>query len=422
MRFENFNYKNNLLHCENIDLLTIANQIGTPFYVYSKKSMVDRFRNFQKAFEDIPHRIHYAVKSNSNINIIKLFCSIGAGLDVNSGGELYRALKSGANPKNILFTGVGKTEEEILFALKNDIFLFKIESFQELELLNQLAKQENKVANIAIRINPNVDPKTHPYITTGLYESKFGIAQELAIDAFRLAKNLPNLKILGIDMHIGSQITDIDAFREAVVIMNDLIFQLRAHGIEIEHFDVGGGLGVQYNDEPVPDVFEYANAIKDELKKSNCKIIFEPGRYLTADAGALVTKTLYIKSNRDKNFLIVDAAVNDLMRPALYDAYHHILPISNNSREKKIYDIVGPACETGDFFAKGREFVETKKGELIAIMSAGAYGFCMSSNYNSRRRVAEVIVDNNRFYVIRERESFEDLVRNEKLIDELFTD
>lgn len=420
MRYENFTYKNNLLHCENIDLITIANQVGTPFYVYSKKSMVDRFKDFQKAFNDIPHRIHYAVKSSSNINIIKLFCSLGAGLDVNSGGELYRALKAGANPKNILFTGVGKTEEEILFALQNDIFLFKIESFQELELLNQLAEKENKIANIAIRINPNVDPKTHPYITTGLYESKFGIAQEFAIDAFKLARSLPNIKILGIDMHIGSQITDVLAFREAIIIMNDLISQLRGIGIVIEHFDVGGGLGVQYNDEPVPDVFDYANAIKDELKKSNCKIIFEPGRYLTADSGALVTKVLYTKSNRDKNFLIVDAAVNDLMRPALYDAYHQILPVFENSRNKKIYDIVGPACETGDFFAKGREFVETNKGELISIMSAGSYGFCMSSNYNSRRRVAEVMVDNDKFFIIRKRETFEDLVKNEQIVNELF--
>ncbi len=420
MRFENFYYKNNLLNCENVDLISIAEKIGTPFYVYSKKSMVDRFYAFKKAFEDIPNRIHYAVKSSSNINIIKLFCSLGAGLDVNSGGELYRALKAGANPRNILFTGVGKTEDEILFALRNDIFLFKIESFQELEVLNQLAKQENKIANIAIRINPNVDPKTHPYITTGLYDSKFGIAQEFALEAFRLARDLSNLRISGIDMHIGSQITNVDAFREAVIIMNELIKQLRNDGIEIEHFDVGGGLGIQYNDEPVPDVFEYANAIKEELKKSECKIIFEPGRYLTADAGALITKTLYVKSNKEKEFLIVDAAVNDLMRPAFYDAYHHILPVLAKSNQKKIYDIVGPACETGDFFAKGRLFDETERGELIAIMSTGAYGFCMSSNYNARRRVAEIMVDDDKFYVIRDRESFEDLVRNERIVDELF--
>ena len=421
MRHENFKYKNGILFCENVNLTELAGVFGTPFYVYSKKSMVDRYRDFEKAFEDIPHQIHYAVKSNSNINVIKLFYSLGAGLDVNSGGELYRALQAGANPEKILFTGVGKTDEEILMGLRHNIFLFKIESIQELEVLNELARKENKVANIAIRINPNVDPKTHPYITTGLYESKFGIDQDSAVEAFKIASKLPNLKILGIDMHIGSQITEVSAFREAVILMNELIEKLRMEGIEINHFDVGGGLGVQYNDEQVPDVFEYANAIKDELKKSKCKIIFEPGRYLTADAGALVTKTLYVKNHRDKNFLIVDAAVNDLMRPAFYNAYHHILPVKQTDREKIVYDIVGPACETGDFFAKGREFYKTERNELIAIMSAGAYGFCMSSNYNSRRRVPEILVDDDKFYLIRQRETFEDLIKGEKIIDEIFT-
>lgn len=420
MRHENFNYKNGKLFCENVDLTELAKVVGTPFYVYSKKSMVDRYRDFQIAFQDVPHRIHYAVKSNSNINIIKLFYSLGAGLDVNSGGELYRALKAGANPENILFTGVGKNDDEILMGLKYNIFLFKIESLQELELVNQLAGLENKIANIAIRINPNVNPQTHPYITTGLYESKFGIDQESAIDAFKLAAKLPNVRILGIDMHIGSQITNVSAFREAIVLMNELIGELKDEGIEIEHFDVGGGLGVQYNDEPVPDVFEYANAIKDELKKSKCKIIFEPGRYLTADAGALVTKTLFVKNHREKKFLVVDAAVNDLMRPAFYNAYHHILPVRHLQREETIYDIVGPVCETGDFFAKNRKFIQTKRDELIAIMSAGAYGFCMSSNYNSRRRVSEVLVDGDKFYIIRERETFEDLIKGEKLINEIF--
>lgn len=421
MRHENFNYKNGKLYCENVDLAKLAESFGTPFYVYSKKSMVERYRDFENAFEDLPHQIHYSVKSNSNINIIKLFCSLGAGLDVNSGGELYRALQAGANPEKILFTGVGKTDEEILMGLRLNIFLFKIESIQELELVNYLANKENKIAKIAIRINPNVNPKTHPYITTGLYESKFGIEQEAAIDAFKIASKLSNLRILGIDMHIGSQITEVSAFREAVILMNELIEKLRKEGIEIEHFDVGGGLGVQYNDEPVPDVFEYANAIKDELKKSKCKIIFEPGRYLTADAGALVTKTLYVKTHRDKNFLVIDAAVNDLMRPAFYNAYHHILPVKQTEREKIVYDIVGPACETGDFFAKGREFIKTERNELIAIMSTGAYGFCMSSNYNSRRRVPEILVDNDKFFVIRKRETFDDLIKGEKIIDEIFS-
>ncbi len=420
MRFENFRYKNNKLYCENIDLEELASFIGTPFYVYSKKSFVDRYKSFYQAFSDIEHKIFYAIKANSNLTVMKIFYSLGSGLDVNSGGELFRALKIGANPNNILFTGVGKTEEEILMGLRNEIFLFKIESFQELELINNLAKKENKVARIAIRVNPNVDPKTHPYITTGLYESKFGISQEDAIEAFKLAKSLSNLEITGIDMHIGSQITEVSAFKEAVTLMNELIFKLRKIGIQISHFDVGGGLGVQYNDEPVPDVFDYANAIKEELKQSECKILFEPGRYLTADAGALMTKTLFTKYHRDKKFLIVDAAVNDLLRPAFYNSYHHILPVKESNHDIVNYDIVGPACETGDFFAKNRQFVETYQGELIAIMSAGAYGFCMSSNYNSRRRVAEVLVDDNKFYVIRDRESFEDLIRNEKIIDEFF--
>lgn len=421
MRFENFSYKNNKLYCENIDLDEITSFIGTPFYVYSKKSFVDRYNSFNQAFSDIDHKIFYAVKANSNLTVMKIFYSLGAGLDVNSGGELFRALKIDANPKNILFTGVGKTEEEILMGLRNEIFLFKIESFQELELINSLAKKENKIAKIAIRVNPNVDPNTHPYITTGLYESKFGISQEDAIEAFKLASNLSNLEIAGIDMHIGSQITDVSAFKEAVTLMNELIYQLRNLGIQISHFDVGGGLGVQYNDDPVPDVFDYANAIKEELKKSVCKILLEPGRYLTADAGALITKTLFTKNHRNKKFLIVDAAVNDLMRPAFYNSYHNILPLKELEREIVEYDIVGPACETGDFFAKNRKFVETQRGELIAIMSAGAYGFCMSSNYNSRKRVAEVLVDDDKFYVIRDRESFEDLIRNEKIVNEIFS-
>lgn len=415
MRFENFKYINNELHCENVSLNTLAKEVGTPFYVYSKKSFVDRFRNFEEAFNDISHKIYYSVKANSNINIIKIFYSLGAGVDVNSGGELYRALKAGVNPNEILFTGVGKTDEEIYFALKEDIFLFKVESLQEIELINSIAERLNTIARISIRINPDIDAGTHPYITTGLMDSKFGINQNQAFEAFLFASKMKHLKLLGIDIHIGSQVTDMSAFRDAIKVTNNLIYKLKENGIELEHFDVGGGLGVQYNDEQVPDVFDYANAIKDELKKSGCIIYFEPGRYLTADAGALVTKTLYTKNNDSKKFLIVDAAVNDLMRPALYNAYHHILPVLQGNRKEVVYDIVGPACETGDFFARGRNFLETKPGELIAIMSAGAYGFCMSSNYNSRRRVAEILVDDDKFFVIRERETYEDLVKKEEL-------
>jgi len=415
MRFENFNYKNNELYCENVRIINIVDEIGTPFYVYSKKSMVDRFNNFQKAFHDLSHKIFYSVKANSNINIIKLFNLLGAGLDVNSGGELYRALKAGIKPENILFTGVGKTKEEILFGLTENIYLFKVESLQELELINSLASDLGKIAQISIRVNPNIDAGTHPYITTGLKESKFGIEEEEAFEVFLIASKMSNIKVLGIDIHIGSQITDVNVFRDAVVVVNRFIRKLKYEGIELEHFDVGGGLGVQYNEESVPDVFDYAQAIKDELRKTGYVIYFEPGRYLTADAGALITKTLYTKKNESKNFLIVDAAVNDLMRPALYSAYHHILPVIKSQRRDLIYDIVGPACETGDFFARERIFQETLQGELIAVMSAGAYGFCMSSNYNSRRRVAEVLVDDDQFFVIRERETYQDLIRGEKL-------
>lgn len=420
MQFENYNYKNNKLFCEEVDLADIVKSVGTPVYVYSKKSFVERFKKFDEAFKDIDHQIFYSVKANSNINVIKTFYSLGAGLDVNSGGELFRALKVGADPQRIIFTGVGKTEEEILFGLRNKIFLFKAESHQEIELMSVLAEKESTFVPIAIRVNPDIDSKTHPYITTGLYESKFGIDYASAIDAFKLAKSLKNIKILGIDIHIGSQITDITAFRDSIRVINELISELRGLDIEIRHLDIGGGLGVQYNDEPVPDVTDYALAIKDELKKSNCKIFFEPGRYLTADAGVLITKTLYEKNHGEKNFLIVDAAVNDLLRPAFYGAYHHILPIVKMERKEQVYDMVGPVCESGDFLAKKRKIQETHRGELLAIMSAGAYGFVMSSNYNSRRRAAEVMVDKDKFYVIRKRETYDNLINGEILVDELF--
>ncbi len=420
MQFENYNYKNKNLFCEEVNLREIALKVGTPFYVYSKKSLKNRYKEFSKSFKSIDHKIFYAVKANSNLNIIKLFYEFGAGLDVNSGGELYRALKIGANPKNILFTGVGKTEDEILTGLRHDIFLFKAESFQEIELMNKLAKQESKKARIAIRVNPNVDPKTHPYITTGLYESKFGIDQASAIEAFKLASKLSNLEVIGIDMHIGSQITDISAFQEAIEIIVQLIGELNNIGINLTHLDIGGGLGVQYNSQSTPSASDFANAILPLLNKTNCKIFFEPGRYLTADSGALVSKVLFTKNHRDKKFLIVDAAVNDLLRPAFYKAYHHILPLKDETSKKITYDIVGPVCETGDFFALDREMNELHPNDFIAVMSVGAYGYCMSSNYNSRRRVPEIIVDKDKFYIATIRESFEDLIKNEKIIDELF--
>lgn len=421
MQFENYLYKNNKLFCEKVSLNSIASAVGTPFYVYSKKSFVDRFNEFKTSFNELDHKIFFAVKSNSNLNIMKLFYSLGAGLDVNSGGELYRALKIGADPKKILFTGVGKTEDEILLGLRNNIFLFKAESVQEIELMNKLAASENKKARIALRVNPNVDPKTHPYITTGLYESKFGIDEGAALEAFNLASQFPNIDVIGIDMHIGSQITDLSVYQDAIKIINRMIQKLRESGIHLTHFDIGGGLGVQYNSEAAPSAKDFADATIPLLKETNCKIFIEPGRYLTADSGALVSKVLFTKKHRDKNFLIVDAAINDLLRPALYRAYHHILPVDKDEIEIVRYDVVGPVCETGDFLALDRTLQKMNREELIAIMSSGAYGSVMSSNYNSRRRVPEVIVDDDNFYVARERESYDDLVKNEKIIEELFS-
>ncbi len=420
MQLENYSYKNNNLFCEKVSLNSIAAEVGTPFYVYSKKSCVDRLHEFETSFKDLDHKIFYAVKSNSNLNIMKLLYSAGAGLDVNSGGELYRALKIGADPKNLLFTGAGKTEDEILMGLRSNIFLFKAESIQEIELMNRLAAAEKKKARIAIRINPNVDPKTHPYITTGLYESKFGIDEQAALETFKLADTLPNIEVVGIDMHLGSQITQLSVYQDAIIIMNKLIEKIREAGIQITHFDIGGGFGVQYKAEYAPSAREFSEGILSLLKKSNCKIFMEPGRYLTADSGALVSKVLYTKEHREKNFLIIDAAMNDLLRPALYRAYHHILPVEQSNEEPLKYDIVGPVCETGDFLALDRPMPKLKQGNLISIMSCGAYSSVMSSNYNSRRRVPEVIVDDDKFYVARFRESYDDLFKNETIIDELF--
>lgn len=420
MQFENYSYKNNELFCEKVSLNSIASVVGTPFYIYSKKSLADRFHEFKTSFSELDHKIFFAVKSNSNLNVMKLFYNLGAGLDVNSGGELYRALKIGADPKNLLFTGVGKTEDEILLGLRNDIFLFKAESIQEIELMNKLAASENMKARVAIRVNPNVDPKTHPYITTGLYESKFGIDEGAALEAFQFATKLSNIEVIGIDMHLGSQITELSVYQDAIKIINRMIQNLRESGIHLTHFDIGGGLGVQYNSEASPSAKDFAIAICPILKQSNCKIFMEPGRYLTADSGALVSKVLFTKEHRDKNFLIVDAAVNDLLRPALYRAYHHILPIKPAKRNLIKYDVVGPVCETGDFLALDRPLQKMDRGEFVAIMTAGAYGSVMSSNYNSRRRVPEIIVDSDKFYVARERESYDDLIKNEKILEELF--
>ncbi len=413
---EYFTYKNNKLFCENVNLENIAVELGTPTFVYSKKFFVDHFTSFENVFKDIRHKIFYASKANFNINVIKIFNQLGAGIDVNSAGEFYRAQEAGVSPKDMIMSGVGKTDEEIKLALENEILLLKAESIQEINRINDIAKNLNKKAPLAIRVNPNVDPATHPYISTGLAENKFGIDETLAKQIFIDASQLSNIELLGIDMHIGSQVTTIQPFVDAVGKLINLVNELKNKGILLKHIDIGGGMGVKYNDEKTFSIEEFAYALLPILKQTNCEIFFEPGRALTANGGVLLAKVLYTKNNLDKNFLVVDAAMTDLLRPSIYRAYHHIQPLEIKNNADIEADIVGPVCESGDFLAKNRNITKSDKNDLIAIMSTGAYGMVMSSNYNGRRRAAEILVDNDKFFVIRQRETFEQLIQNEFLL------
>ncbi|MDP3150082.1 MAG: diaminopimelate decarboxylase [Ignavibacteria bacterium] len=410
-----FTYKDNQLHCEEVSITDIVRQTGTPTYIYSKKYFETAYKEFDDAFHEIPHKIFYAAKSNFNLSVIKTFLQLGSGVDVNSEGELYRALKAGAKPGNLILTSVGKTKNEIKLGLEHDVLMIKAESEEEIYLINEIAASMNKVARVAIRVNPDVDAKTHPYISTGLSENKFGVDRETALRIFRMQNELKNIKFTGIDMHIGSQITSISPFVEAVEKLANLFFILKKEGIELKHFDIGGGIGIQYKDEKTFSIKEYAAAILPILKSLNCEIIFEPGRYLTANAGILVTEVLYTKKNQNKNFVVVDAAMTDLLRPSIYGAYHHIQPIKVDATKEKITaDVVGPVCESGDFLAKKRNIQKSEHGDLLAIMSAGAYGMVMASNYNARRRPAEILVDGNKISVIRGRETFDHLLFDEQ--------
>jgi diaminopimelate decarboxylase len=412
---EHFSYRNNNLFCEDVPLKKIIEKTGTPVYVYSKKFFENRFKEFTEAFKEIPHTIFYAVKSNFNLSVIKTFVSLGSGVDVNSEGELYRALKTGVNPKKIILTGVGKTEMEINLGLQYDLLMIKAESEDEVFLINEMAGKLNKRAPVAIRVNPDVNPQTHPYISTGLAENKFGVNPETAINIFKEAKKLKHINFTGIDMHIGSQITSVEPFIEAVKKLSDLYFKVKLNGINLEHFDIGGGIGTRYFNEETFTIREFADGLIPELKKLNCKIFFEPGRYLTANGGILAAQVAYIKNNDYKNFIITDAAMNDLLRPSIYRAYHHIQPEEiNRGRKDILADIVGPVCESGDFLAKDRNISEMKSGDYICIMSAGAYGLVMSSNYNARRRPPEVLVDGEQFKIIRSRETFDHLIYDEE--------
>ncbi|MBI9072508.1 MAG: diaminopimelate decarboxylase [Melioribacteraceae bacterium] len=422
MRYFNsdyFIYKENELYCEDVKLNPVADELGTPLYVYSKKFFQDRYLEFTNAFKDVNHKIFFASKSNFNLNVIKTFADLGSGIDVNSAGELYRALKAGIDPKKILLTGVGKTADEIRMGLENDVLIIKAESYGEVELINKIAGELGKVAHVAFRVNPNVDAKTHSYISTGLAENKFGIAATEAVQFFTECDKMPNIKMTGIDMHIGSQITTIEPYIEAVEKLSSLVEELRSNGISIEHFDIGGGMGVLYKDETTFTPAQLAEAIVPLFKKLNCEIMFEPGRYFTANGGVLLTEVLYTKSNNNKNFIVTDAAMTDLLRPSIYGSYHHIQPVIKNGEEDIIADVVGPVCESGDFLAKKREISKVKSGDKLAVMSAGAYSMVMASNYNARRRPAEVMVDGDKYYVVRSRETFEHLLYDEKIVDGL---
>ena len=412
-----FSYVGKSFYCENVNLEKIAKRFGTPTYVYSYKTLTEHYLKLDSAFNYINHTICYSIKSNSNIAICKLLAGQGCGADVVSGGELYRAIKAGIKPDKIVYAGVGKTEDEIKFALLSNILLFNSESQAELELINKVAGELNKRAKIGLRINPDVDAKTHAYITTGKKENKFGIPLGEAFEIYKKADRYKNLEFRGIHIHIGSQITSVQPYVEAVKKAVDFINKLKSNEIKIDYINIGGGLGIIYDKESPAKADEFADSLKPFLKGLNCSLILEPGRFITGNAGVLLTKVLFVKKSIEKKFIIVDAAMNDLARPSLYDAYHNILPLvkSDEDKSSEIVDIVGPVCESGDFFAKNRRFPFVESNNILAILSAGAYGFSMSSNYNSRPRAAEVLAKNGRCYLIRKRETYRDLIRNEKI-------
>jgi diaminopimelate decarboxylase len=410
-----FHYKNGELYCEDVPVRSVAQRVGTPFYLYSSMTLANHFRAFDEAFSGVPHLICFAVKSNPSMAVLRLLCREGAGADIVSGGELFRALRAGIDPKKIVYAGVGKRRDEIEYALKMDILMFNVESGEELVAIDRAAGEMRTRARIALRVNPDIDPRTHPYISTGLKENKFGIAIDRALEQYQMARSLPNVDIIGIHQHIGSQITEIQPFVDAITRVTTFVEDLRQGGINIQYLNIGGGLGITYKDETPPLPKDMAQAIRPLLTRCGCTIVMEPGRAIVGNAGILVTSVLYHKQS-EKAFLIVDAGMNDLIRPSLYEAYHEIRPVSLPvATQQVVVDIVGPICESGDFLAKDRAMPDMKQSELLAVMGAGAYGFSMSSNYNSRPRVAEVMVRGNEYFVVRERETYNDLVRGEKL-------
>ena len=411
-----FEFRNNQLYAEDLTVAGIVSRYGSPCYIYSRATLERHWHAFDKAFGDYPHLICYAVKANSNIAILNLLARLGSGFDIVSVGELERVLTAGGDPQKIVFSGVGKREDEILAALKTGIRCFNIEVSGELDRINQLAGELGVVAPVSFRVNPDVDAKTHPYISTGLKENKFGISIEQALREYRRAASMPHIEITGIDCHIGSQLTETAPFLDALERILKLVKELENEGIKLQHLDLGGGLGIRYRDELPPEPSEYVQAVLDRLDGSGFEILLEPGRAIAGNAGILVTRVEYLKTTPDKNFAIVDAAMNDLVRPSLYGAWQNIVPVrADSGGEAADWDVVGPICETGDFLGKNRQ-LSLAPGDLLAIRSAGAYGFTMSSNYNSRPRVAEVMVDRSNLHLIRERETLIQLWAGEKLL------
>jgi len=410
-----FHYQGDELYAEQVSLAVIAAQFGTPCYVYSRASLTDGWNQFSNALRSREHLVCYAVKANSNLAILNVLARLGAGFDIVSGGELQRVLAAGGDARKVVFSGVGKTVTEMRMALEADVLCFNVESSAELVRLNGIAKELDKIARISLRVNPDVDAKTHPYISTGLKQNKFGVAYGEAIELYRSARGMTNLRIVGIGCHIGSQLTEISPFIAALEKTLKMADLLANEGIYLEHIDLGGGLGICYRDEAPPAITDYAGAILSAMGKRREKLILEPGRVLVGNSGVLLTRVEYIKHGEENNFAIVDAAMNDLMRPVLYDAYHGILPVIREKHARTSYEVVGPICETGDFIGHARE-LSIGQQSLLAVLSAGAYGMSMSSNYNTRPRASEVIVDGDKAYLVRERETISELYARERLI------
>jgi diaminopimelate decarboxylase len=412
---DHFKYRGDTLFAEELSVADIANEIGTPCFVYSRATLERHFHAYQKALGESPHSVCFAVKANSNLAVLNILARLGAGFDIVSGGELERVLAAGGDPAKVIFSGLGKTELEIEQALKAGIFCFNVESAPELSRINAVAQRLHLQAMISVRVNPDVDAGTHPYISTGLKENKFGLASAQAIEVYREAAALPGTRVVGIDCHIGSQLTSLEPFLDAIDRLLALVDQLRAENIHLSHFDIGGGLGVTYGEENPPQPADLIAAVKSRLADRDMTLIVEPGRSIAANAGIFVTRVEYVKSTAHKNFAIVDGAMNDLLRPALYNAWQEIISVRKTGAATATYDVVGPVCESADFLGKDRE-LQLAAGDLLAVRTAGAYGFVMSSNYNSRPRAPEVMVDGSKLHLVRQRESLADQLKLESCL------